>query len=749
MNSPLPLAPPDPSTRRILVTTALPYANGDIHLGHLLGYIQADIWARFHKMRRAECWHVCADDAHGAPVMLRADDEGVPAEELIGKMRAAHIRDFAAFHVDFDNYHTTHSPENEALSVAVYRALRDRGLIAERDITQLRDPEKGMFLPDRYVRGECPKCAAQDQYGDSCEQCGSVYSSAELKNPRSTVSGATPELRESRHCFFQLGKLADELREWITAQIPNPANPAEKIPRLQKEAANKLREWFADGLRDWDISRDPPYFGFRIPDRDDEKYFYVWLDAPIGYMASFQNLCDRLAGKGGPEFADFWSAAAADQTELYHFIGKDILYFHGLFWPAMLKNSGHRRPTRLFANGFVTVDSAKMSKSRGVSILAEKYIAAGLDPEWLRYYYAAKSTDRIADMDLGLEDFTAKVNSDLVGKLVNIPSRVGGLLLKFCNGELAGRPFQEPTGLGPGPDANSESDSDSGSGPDSKSKTESERVGRFSDLVARAYEERRYHEAVNLAMRLADRVNADIDADKPWDLAKDKSRREDLRRVCTDALNGFKFITAMLKPMLPRLAADVESFLNIPPLQWDNAAEPLPAGHKLRKYRHLMSRVEDKHIARLLEGEIPEAETKAEAKAKAEADAKAKAKKPEAEKQAADDSQFVDIADFAKLDIRVARVAAAAEVEGADRLLRLTLDIGDGRMRNVFAGIRGHYRAEDLAGRNVIFLANLKPRKMRFGISEGMALAANSREGDPPGVILLDAPDAPTGAKVS
>ena len=703
-------------SRRILVTTALPYANGDIHLGHLLGYIQADIWTRFHRMRGAECWHVCADDAHGAPVMLRAEGEGVPAEELIGRMRAAHMRDFAAFHVDFHNYHTTHSPENEALAVRIYRALRENNLITERPVVQLYDPKKGMFLPDRYVRGECPKCSAADQYGDSCEECGSVYAPTELKNPRSTVSGAKPEPRESLHCFFQLGKLADELQEWIGAQIPNPASPGEKTSRLQKEAANKLREWFADGLRDWDISRDPPYFGFRIPDREDEKYFYVWLDAPIGYMASFQNLCDRLAENpqfaapfAPPKFEDFWSADAEDKTELFHFIGKDILYFHGLFWPAMLKNSGHRRPTRLFANGFVTVDSAKMSKSRGVFIQAEKYIAAGLDPEWLRYYYAAKSTDRVADMDLGLEDFTAKVNSDLVGKLVNIPSRTAGLLMKFCGGEVAKRKFTPPQSDG----------------------------GSFADVAARAYEERRYHEVVRMAMALADSVNAEVDEQKPWDLAKDKSRREELRDVCTDALNGFKFIIAMLKPILPRLAAEVEAFLGVPPLDWQNAATPLPGGQKLRKYRHLMSRVEEKHIARMLEGEIADPAPEEE-----------KAAKPEAKKKSADDG-LVEVADFAKLDIRVAKVAAAEEVEGADRLLRLTLDLGDGRLRNVFAGVRGHYQAADLTGRNVIFLANLKPRKMRFGVSEGMALAASSREDGEARVILLDAPDAAPGAKVS
>ena len=706
-----PTPPTSPAARRILVTTALPYANGDIHLGHLLGYIQADIWTRFHRMRGTECWHVCADDAHGAPVMLRAENEGLPPEELIGKMRAAHIRDFAAFHVDFHNYHTTHSAENEALAVGVYRALREKQLITERPVSQLYDAKKGMFLPDRYVKGECPKCGAQDQYGDSCEECGSVYSPAELKNPRSTVSGAKPQPRESLHCFFQLGKLSDELQKWIGEKIPNPANPAEKIPRLQKEAANKLQEWFADGLRDWDISRDPPYFGFRIPDRDDEKYFYVWLDAPIGYMASFQNLCDRLAQNpdaaapfAPPVFADFWSESAESQTELCHFIGKDILYFHGLFWPAMLKNSGHRRPTRLFANGFVTVDSAKMSKSRGVFIRAEKYIAAGLDPEWLRYYYAAKSTDRVADMDLGLEDFTAKVNSDLVGKLVNIPSRVGGLLIKLCGGELAARKFAPPES--------------------------------FADSAARAYEERRYHEVVRMAMAFADSVNAEVDEQRPWDLAKDKSRREELRAVCTDALNGFKFIVAMLKPILPRLAAEAEAFLNIPPLTWENAADPLPDGRKLRKYRHLMSRVEELHIARMLEGEIPDAEP--------EPAKPAAAKKKEAEEG------LIEIGDFAKLDIRAAKVTAAEEVEGADRLLRLTLDLGDGRARNVFAGIRGHYQAADLVGRNVIFLANLKPRKMRFGVSEGMALAANfTDENGAARVILLDAPDATPGAKVS
>ena len=707
-------------SRRILVTTALPYANGDIHLGHLLGYIQADIWTRFHRMRGAECWHVCADDAHGAPVMLRAEGEGIPAEELIGRMRAAHMRDFAAFYVDFHNYHTTHSPENEALAVRIYRALRENNLITERPVVQLYDPKKGMFLPDRYVRGECPKCSAADQYGDSCEECGSVYAPTELKNPRSTVSGAKPEPRESLHCFFQLGKLADELQQWIGAQIPNPASPGEKTARLQKEAANKLREWFADGLRDWDISRDPPYFGFRIPDRQDEKYFYVWLDAPVGYMASFQNLCDRLAENpqaaapfAPPKFEDFWSADAEDKTELFHFIGKDILYFHGLFWPAMLKNSGHRRPTRLFANGFVTVDSAKMSKSRGVFIQAEKYIAAGLDPEWLRYYYAAKSTDRVADMDLGLEDFTAKVNSDLVGKLVNIPSRTAGLLMKFCGGEAAKRKFAPP-----------QSDGES-----------------FADVAARAYEERRYHEVVRMAMALADSVNAEVDEQKPWDLAKDKSRREELRDVCTDALNGFKFIIAMLKPILPRLAAEVEAFLGVPPLDWQNAATPLPGGQKLRKYRHLMSRVEEKHIARMLEGEIADPAPEAAA-------AKPEAKKKSADKQSADDG-LVEVADFAKLDIRVAKVAAAEEVEGADRLLRLTLDLGDGRPRNVFAGVREHYQAADLIGRNVIFLANLKPRKMRFGVSEGMALAASSRGDGEARVILLDAPDAAPGAKVS
>ena len=735
------------TTRRILITTALPYANGDIHLGHLLGYIQADIWTRFHKMRGRECRHVCADDAHGAPVMLRAQAEGVPPEELIGRMRAAHIRDFAAFHVDFDNYHTTHSPENEALAAAVYRALRDRNLVGERDITQLYDPERGMFLPDRYVQGECPKCGAAEQYGDSCEQCGGVYSPSELKNPRSVVSGAVPEPRQSLHCFFRLGELADELREWIHDEIPDPSNPSRKVPRLQREAANKLREWFADGLRDWDISRDPPYFGFRIPDRDDEKYFYVWLDAPIGYMASFQNLCDQLAGRdpaAAPAFADFWSADAENKTELYHFIGKDILYFHGLFWPAMLKNSGHRRPTRLFANGFVTVNAAKMSKSRGVSILAEKYIAAGLDPEWLRYYYAAKSTDRVADMDLGLEDFMLKVNSDLVGKLANIPSRVAGLLQKFCNNELAARPFPEPTvpgsgsGTGSGPGSGPASDSGTGSdsGTDSVPENKPERL---SDAIARAYEERRYHRVVGLAMAFADSVNADIDSAKPWDIVKDRSRRKELREVCTDAINNFRFIVGLLKPILPRLAADAELFLNIPPLQWDDANIPLPAGHKLRKYKHLMNRAEDLHIARLLEGETPDPSSPADDKKKKTPDAKADAKKTDA------DSGLIDISDFAKLDLRVAKISEAAEVEGADRLLKLTVELSDGQTRTVFAGIRGHYKPEEITGRNVVVVANLKPRKMRFGVSEGMALAAEA-DGK---LFLLDAVNAPPGAKVS
>ncbi|MGI9307367.1 MAG: methionine--tRNA ligase [Gammaproteobacteria bacterium] len=679
--------------RRILIFPALPYANGDIHLGHLVEYIQADIWARFQKLRGHECYFICADDAHGTPVMLRAEAEGVSPEKLIAQMREKHMRDFAAFHVAFDNYHSTHSPENEELSAEMFRRLQAGGCIAERRIAQLYDEEKGMFLPDRYVRGECPKCGAAEQYGDSCERCGAAYSSAELKNPKSTLSGAAPALRESLHYFLQLRDRREELRAWTREEIADPARPGKTVPRLQKEAANKLREWLeSSDLRDWDISRDPPYFGFRIPHAAEEKYFYVWLDAPVGYMAGFKNFC----GKGGPDFADFWAAESEQTAELYHFIGKDILYFHALFWPVMLKHSGYRRPTRIFAHGFLTVNGEKMSKSRGTFITAEHYLNCGLNPEFLRYYYACKLGGRMDDLDLSLPDFAARANGDLVGKLINIPSRAGGFLHRFFGGALDG-------------------ENESGAHFTAAVRP----VLDAAEAVAMAYENRRYHEAARLLMRAADTVNAHIDSCAPWVAAKDENRRGELHAVCSAALRAFHLLMTMLQPVLPSSAAAAAEMLNAT-LQWEDELRPLPAGHKVQKYRHLLKRMPESSINALVE-------TPAEKPAAGESSA------PE-----------IGIEDFAKIDLRIAVVIAAEEVAGADKLLRLSLDAGDGRTRQVFAGIKKHCAADSMVGRRVVYLANLKTRKMRFGDSEGMILAASAGEE----LWLAAAEGAPPGARV-
>ncbi|MGI9297719.1 MAG: methionine--tRNA ligase [Gammaproteobacteria bacterium] len=697
--------------RRILIFPALPYANGDIHLGHLVEYIQADIWARYHKLRGRECYFICADDAHGTPVMLRAESEGVAPEALIARMRENHLRDFSAFHIKFDRYHSTHSPENEELSAEMFRRLRDAGCIAERRIRQLYDAEKKMFLPDRYVRGECPKCGAGEQYGDSCERCGAAYSSAELKNPRSVLSGAAPVWRESLHYFLRLNAMRDELREWTQESIPDPAAPGRVVPRLQKEAANKMREWLESDLRDWDISRDPPYFGFRIPDAAGEKYFYVWLDAPIGYMAGFRNFC----ADGGVCFDDFWRADS--DAELYHFIGKDILYFHALFWPAMLKNAGWRRPTRIFAHGFLTVNGEKMSKSRGTFVTAGRYLECGLDPEFLRYYYASKLGDRMEDLDLNLGDFAARANGDLVGKLINIPSRVAGFLSRFFDGEL---------------DFRAEIMS-------AEEAAKSEHYGNCyhdmvcpalaaEDAVAAAYENRRYHDAMRTLMRVADNVNAVVDAWKPWQTAKDENRREELHEVCSAAMRAFHLLMVLLQPVLPKTAAAAAEMLNAP-LSWgEQKLQLLPAGHKIGAYRHLLTR-------------MPESAIRALIAAPSTSSAAPAASVPSSPPVAPE----IGIDDFARVDLRTAAVLAAEEVDGADKLLKLILDAGDGRRRQVFAGIKKHCNAADLVGRRVLYLSNLKTRKMRFGDSEGMVLAAADGEK----LWLISPPDgAPPGARV-
>ena len=662
------------------MTSALPYANGEIHIGHLVEYIQADIWARFQKMRGHECRFVCAEDAHGTPVMLRAEAEKIAPETLLARMQESHRRDFADFAVEFDNYHTTHSEENRVLSERIYLALKDKGLIARREIEQLFDPVKKMFLPDRFVRGDCPRCGAPDQYGDSCEKCGAAYSPTELKNPRSTVSGARPQPRRSEHLFFRLRNLTASIDEWVRGEV---VVDGEKKPRLQPQAANKLREWLDSGLRDWDISRDAPYFGFRIPGEAAEKYFYVWLDAPVGYMASFQNLCARE----GIDFDDFWRG---EKTELYHFIGKDILYFHALFWPAMLSQSGYRTPTRLFAHGFLTVNGGKMSKSRGTFITARSYLEQKLDPEWLRYYYACKLNDKIEDLDLNLDDFVRRVNSDLVGKLVNIPSRVAGLLRRCCGGVLG------------------ESD---------------DWIRLDADSLARKYEARRYGDAMFEIMRGAEEVNRRLEESRPWDLAKDDSKRDELAAVCSAALRAYFRLAAALAPATPRLAQESARLFGVDSLTWDDVSRRLETGRKIAPFRHLLGRVEKTMIDNLLAANrAPTNDAPAPVAAAAAAESFA----PE-----------VSLDDFLRARIVVARVVAADPVAGADKLLRLILDIGEARQRTVFAGIKAHYRCEDLVGRDILYLANLAPRKMRFGVSEGMALAAVGADG----VLRLVSPD--------
>ncbi len=656
-------------TRKIMLTCALPYANGQIHLGHLLEHIQADIQARFQRMRGHCCHFICADDAHGTPIMLKAEEEGITPQELIERVWVEHKRDFDDFLISFDNYYTTHSPENRHYAELIYSRLKENGHINRRTIQQLYDPEKQMFLPDRLVKGTCPVCHAEDQYGDNCESCGSTYSSSDLINPVSAVSGAVPQMRESEQLFFKLGDFRDFMIEWF------------KQGHTQKEIANKQMELFSEELLEWDISRNAPYWGFEIPGEKD-KYFYVWLDAPIGYLASFRNLCDRE----NLDFDEFFRKDS--ECELIHYVGKDIARFHALFWPAELHGAGFRTPSGVWVHGFLTVNGQKMSKSRGTFIMAETYINH-LNPEYLRYYYAGKLDNTIDDIDLNLTDFQMRVNSDLVGKLVNIASRCAGFITRIFDATLS----------------------------DTLADTAMfEEFVEAGEKIATSYEGRRYSRAIRDVMALSDRANQYIDAAKPWVLVKNEDTRSQVQSICTQGLNLFRLLMIYLKPVLPRTAENVESFLNIPPLQWDDAGQPL-LNHRINRFKPLLTRVEDKQIEAMIE------DTKAESKPSG-----ALAKMPVADP--------INIDDFSRVDLRVARIVDASLVDGADKLLRLTLDLG-GENRNIFAGIKSAYQPEDLKGRLTVVVANLEPRKMKFGTSEGMVLCAGSGDKE----LFLLSPD--------
>jgi len=655
--------------RKILVTSALPYANGSIHMGHLVEYIQTDIWVRFQKLRGYKCTYVCASDAHGTPIMIKARELGVTPEELTSRVSEEFVRDFAAFGVDFDNYHTTHSPENEALTVEMFEALRDAGDIYTKTIEQAYDEKEGMFLPDRFVRGICPFCKAPDQYGDACENCSKTYTPADLIDPVSVISGTTPVTRESEHYFFRLSEYEDRLRAWM------------KSAALDRHAVAKLDEWFEAGLQDWDISRDAPYFGFRIPGTDD-KYFYVWLDAPVGYPASFRNLCDR---RDDLDFDEYWRPG--HDTEVYHFIGKDIMYFHMLFWPAVLEGAGFRTPTSVFAHGFLTVNGLKMSKSRGTFIKARTFVD-NVDPSCLRYYYAAKLGPTIEDIDLNLDDFVARVNADLVGKLVNIASRCAGFIGKRFAGKLSGR-LADPALF--------------------------EEFAAASETIAIRYESREYSKAMRLIMALADKANRYIDDNKPWVMIKDEEKLDAVQRVCTQGLNMFRSLMVYLEPVIPEVAGRARAFLGEEQWRWADASTPR-LDVTINRFTPLLGRVEPEQVQRMLE------QSK-------------EAQQPVAtESDAQDDAISID--DFMKVDLRIARIETAEPVEGADKLFALTLDLG-GSTRNVFAGIKAAYAVDELVGRHVVVVANLAPRKMRFGVSEGMVLAAGPGGED----IFLLSPD--------
>jgi methionyl-tRNA synthetase len=692
------------SVRRILVTNALPYANGPIHLGHLLGYIQADIWVRAMRSMGHQVTYVCADDAHGTAIMLRAEANGITPEQQIAQVQREHERDFKGFSVAFDNYHSTHSQENRMRAEEIYIKNRDAGHISTRPVKQLFDPEKGLFLADRFIKGECPKCGTPDQYGDSCESCGTTYNATELKNPYSTLSGATPVLKESDHYFFKLPNFSDYLKKWT--REPN---------RLPVSIANKLDEWFEAGLNDWDISRDAPYFGFEIPDAPN-KYFYVWVDAPIGYMSSFEHYVNNQPKSAGIKFDDYWKKDSPDQknsTELYHFIGKDIVYFHALFWPAMLEGAGYRTPTGVFVNGFLTVNGQKMSKSRGTFIKAETYLE-NLNPEYLRYYFASKLSDKVEDNDLNLDDFTLKVNSDLVGKVVNIASRCAKFINTHYDNKLSAL-CSEPALV--------QSFIDAG------------------DSIAKAYEAREFSSAIREIMQLADKANQYIDDKKPWALAKMDGMQQEVQDVCSVGLNLFRQLVVYLAPVLPNLSAQAQMFFNLDSLDFASRRHVL-VDHEVKAFQPLMQRVDKIKVEAMVEASK---ESLAPSAATTKA-IPAKAAKPAASKAAPAAASEIVIDDFLKVDLRVAKIINAQNVEGSDKLLELTLDVGEAEPRTVFSGIREAYAAEALIGRLTVLVANLAPRKMRFGISNGMVLAAGNNEG-----IFLLSPDhgAKAGDKVS
>jgi methionyl-tRNA synthetase len=678
-------------TRQIFVTTALPYANAPFHIGHMMEYIQADVWVRFQRMSGHEVHFVCADDAHGAPIMIAAEKANKTPQQFVAEVAAGRKAYLDGFHIGFDNWHSTDAPENHELAQDIYRSLRREGLIAERNIEQFYDPVKGMFLADRYIKGECPKCGAKDQYGDSCEVCGAVYAPTELKNPYSALTGATPVLKTSAHHFFQLSsqRCIDFLQEWTNTP-----------GRLQPEVLNKIKEWFAVdeqghvGLSDWDISRDAPYFGIRIPDTDD-KYFYVWLDAPVGYLASLKN----YFAKTGRDFDAFMADPATEQV---HFIGKDITYFHTLFWPAMLHFSGRKTPDHINVHGFITVSGEKMSKSRGTGISPLKYLELGMNPEWLRYYMAAKLNARVEDIDFNPDDFMARVNSDLVGKYINIASRAAGFLAKRFGGQLS-----------------------ADTGVEGRMLLDALRAHRGT--VETLYGEREFGKALREVMLLADKVNEYVDQHKPWELAKLEGQDAALHDVCTVCIEAFRLLTIYLKPVLPALAAQVEAFLKIEPLVFADAARSI-GGHHIGAYQHLMQRVDPKLLDALFE---PPAA-------------------PKAIPGGEDIAPEIKIDDFSKLDLRIAKIIACEAVEGSDKLLRLTLDVGEDKPRNVFSGIKSAYRPEDLVGKHTVMVANLAPRKMKFGLSEGMVLAAShADEKTHPGIFILEPmPGATPGMRV-
>lgn len=656
-----------PQPRKIVITSALPYANGPIHLGHLVEYIQTDIWSRFQKMRGHECYYVCADDAHGTPIMLRAQAEGISPETLIARISEEHQQDFAGFNIGFDQYHSTHSAENQYFATTIYQRLKDKNHISRKTITQFYDPEKSMFLPDRFIKGTCPKCKATDQYGDNCEACGATYSPTDLIDPKSVVSGATPVEKETEHLFFELAHFEEQLKAWTHQG------------HLQTQIANKLDEWFESGLRAWDISRDAPYFGFEIPGEKD-KFFYVWLDAPIGYMASFKALCDRK----GMDFDQYWGKDA--DTELYHFIGKDIIYFHALFWPAMLSGADFKTPNAIFSHGFLTVDGQKMSKSRGTFIMAKTYLDH-LNPEYLRYYFAAKLNGRIDDIDLNLEDFAQRVNSDLIGKVVNIASRCAGFVVKKFDGLLCEN--WSPVAL-----AIYQSFLDK------------------SESIAELYEKREFAQAMREIMALADKANEYIDETAPWVLAKQPDQQDALHESVSLGINLFRVLITYLSPVLPTTSAKSAEFLQLSSMQWHDIEQPL-VGHTITKFKPLMTRIEPESLTKMMDA--------------SKADIAAQAPKEGNQNNEAEDldpiSDEIEFDDFAKIDLRIAKIVNAESVPKANKLIKLTLDIGLGE-RQVFAGIKSAYAPEELIGKMTVMVANLKPRKMRFGLSEGMVLAA-------------------------